>query len=301
VLNPFLFRWSYLKRILRFSTKVQITNLTLVLNYQVDRTLIASVLGPTMLGFYALASRAASIIDGISHALMNGILPASSDLAALNQTARLQQLYFRASRYLAILDLGLCAGVGGLAIPLFHAWQGQGFNRSAITLMIILFGYALWLPSQATTEPLYGLERPEIRMRADIGFLMLHIPLSVVLLWRFGYFGTVVGTALALATTRIYVYVAGAHALGASVWDLLHRSFMHPAIAALIGLAVVVPLQLAGAPLSIPMLLVEGGLFCIAYMGYIGIFGLDPYDRDLVRAHIPSSVRQFVSRFRTAT
>ncbi|HEV3312947.1 MAG TPA: oligosaccharide flippase family protein, partial [Chloroflexota bacterium] len=135
-INPSLFSWRELRRIMGFSTKVQVTTMTLFLNDQVDRTLIVYALGPASLGFYQLASRAATALRGISFALLAGFVAASSDLAATSQHARLQRLYIKATRYVAAVDYGLFAGVACLSQPLVWAWLGPGYGRVADTMIL---------------------------------------------------------------------------------------------------------------------------------------------------------------------
>ncbi|MGH2447951.1 MAG: oligosaccharide flippase family protein [Chloroflexota bacterium] len=293
-LNPFLFRRSTLKQIARFSSKVQVTTLTLTLNDQVDRTLIGFALGPAMLGAYALASRAASALRKISFGVMSGVLAAGSDLSALDDATRLRRLYLRASRYIAIVDFGLMAATGGLAVPLVWAWLGDGFARTAVTLMIIVAGYAIWLPDQATSDLLYSINKPGIRMRADVAFLCIHLPISIVLIWRFGYFGTVVGTAVALSITRLYLYRAGSRALGVPSLELVRKSFLQPAVAALLALGAVAAVQISGIPLSLPALVGEIALFVAVYGGYIAAFALDRYDYDLLQSYLRPLVKRLL-------
>jgi Polysaccharide biosynthesis protein len=153
-IDPRLFSWRELRRIMRFSTKVQVATLTLFLNDQVDRTLIVYALGPASLGFYQLASRAAFALRGISFSLLPGFVAVSSDLAATSQHARLQRLYIKATRYVAAVDYGLFAGVASLSQPLVWAWLGAGYGQVADTIILVLAGYAVWLPTQPTTETL---------------------------------------------------------------------------------------------------------------------------------------------------
>ncbi|GAC1324342.1 MAG: oligosaccharide flippase family protein [Chloroflexota bacterium] len=299
-INPLRFRRATLKKVLRFSMKVQVTTLTLFLNDQVDRTLIAYALGQSRLGSYALASRAAAALRNVSFAVMSGVLPAASDLAALNDRARLQQLYLRGSRYLAIIDFGLCLGVAALARPLVEAWLGPGYSLSATTLTIVLVGYAIWLPNQATTEILYSIERPDVPMKADVAFLVMHIPLSAFLIWRFGYLGTVIGTSLALSVTRLYLYAAGARTLDVPVLDLIRFSFLQPAIAVAIAVTPAIVLQVLGAPLSLPLLLLEGLAFCFLYCSYVGVWALDAYDRDIAWSFMPRRASTMAHHLRHA-
>ncbi len=301
VINPLLFRFDVLKLIWRYGSRIQVTSLTLVLNDQVDRTLIAYALGPASLGYFSLGSRVAAALRGVSFSLLAGIMPAASDASAVDQQERLKLLYLRSARYVNIADFGLCAGVGGLAYPLITAWLGLGYGRIAATLIVILVGYIVWLPSQAASDILNGAGRPEIRMRADLAFLLIHIPLSTFLIWRFGYFGTLVGTSAALSVTRIYVYVVGSRLLGVTLAELCHFSVVQPALGSLLALTVVVVPQVAGVSYSFWALLAGITAFVTVYAVYILKFGLDEYDCNLLRAHVLPTLRRIVSPFQRVT
>lgn len=282
VINPALANMNQLKTILSFSAKVQVATLTLTLNDQVDRAFITYALGTTRLGLYQLAARASTSFSSLSFALMAGVMPAISDLAAVKDTERVRQLVVRASRYLAIVDFGLCAGAASLSRPLIWLWLGPGFDQVAWTMIIILAGYTIWLPCQGLTNALNGIGRPDIRLRADLAFLLIHIPLSAFLIWRFGFFGTVAGTSFALASTRLYIYHAGPPVLGIPTRVLIRQSFLRPAVAAAIASLSVLIVQVAGAPLTVPVVLAEMTIFGILYGVPTFLFSLDDYDRVLL-------------------
>jgi O-antigen/teichoic acid export membrane protein len=288
-LNPLLCDVAMIRRILRLSTRVQITNVTLFLNDQLDRTLIAYALGPFFLGYFQLAQRAAATIPYGCTALTQGLLPAAADLAARDQWDRLRTLQLRASRYLAVSTFGPCAGIGGLAFPLVRAWLGPGYERVSLTIVILLAGYLCWLPCQAITPLLNGIGRPDIRMRADLAFLALHLPLCAFLLWRVGYFGGITGTAFALATTRLPIYVAGSRALGTGVRDLVRGSLWGPLVSAAAGLAVVVAAQLLIRASGGLVLAAESGTFVAVYSTLTWRLSFDGYDRQLVLGRLTAS------------
>lgn len=285
VLNPFLFNFRQLRMVLAFSSRVQVTTVMLVLNNQVDRILIASVLGPAQLGYYQLASRAADSVRGMSLTLMQTVLAAASDLAALNQHDRLRQLYLRVTHYLAIVDFPLCFAVAALARPAVALWLGPGYDRVAATIVIVLTGYLSSMMIQPLDNTLNGTGRPGIRMRADVLFLMVHIPLSATLLWRFGYYGTVTGTALALISTRLYFFWWGTRALQIPWQQVARSGLMQPAIGAAFAAAGAIAVQASGVPTTVLTLIGEVVLFGAIYVGYIVTFGIDVYDREMVKSY----------------
>ncbi len=295
-LNPFLFSWPLLKRILGFGAKVQVSNIMYTLNDQVDRSLIAYALGPALLGAYALASQPVRVVRQMSHYAVTAVLSSASDLSVTGQHDRVLALVVRGTRYLSIVVFAFCTGVAGLAIPLVFLWLGNGYWRVAVTIMVVLAGTAVWLPTQAITEALNGLEKPEVRMRGDLAFLAMHLPVAAFLIWKFGYFGSLTGTAIVLSVTRFYIYWAGSRALGLRLSDLFRRSFLQPAIAALLALAAVVSLQVAGAPISPIMALIELVIFGAIFAGYAWALAFDNYDRNLVRGYVFRPARRVAGR-----
>jgi O-antigen/teichoic acid export membrane protein len=283
-ISPFLCSRDQFRKIFAFSARMQITSLALFLNDQVDRVLVAYALGPAPLGYYQLAARASQTISGVSYSLMSGSLSAASDLAATENWPRFRDFFIRSSRYVAIVDFGACFCVGTLAHPLVGLWLGPGYERVASTAMIILAGYAFFLPVQATHAALNAVGHPEIGMRADLAFLFIHIPLSATLLWRFGFFGTVIGTAIAISSTRLYLYWAGSRFLGIGSLTLVRQSFLHPFIAALLA---ALSAFVVSSPIHSSLVALILGLvvFSTVFVAYTFTLALDSYDRRLARSY----------------
>jgi O-antigen/teichoic acid export membrane protein len=281
-LNPFLFRRAHVRQILRFSAKIQGSVFTSAVNDLLDRFLISYALGPVLLGSYALALRGAQAVRGLSYSVASGLLPAAADLHALGQTERLRELYIRATRYLAIFDIAVCLCLAALARPLVHAWLGAHHDRVAVTLIVMLASFTIALPCQATSELLNGMGRPEVRLRADLILLPAHVTLAIVLIWQFGYYGTIAGTAIVYGLNRTYLLWAGARVARVPFSELLRRSLLPPATAGLLATAVGVTIQALNPPLTIPVLVGELAAFGLTYVGVLAVVFLDRYERDLI-------------------
>ncbi len=280
-LHPSRFSRVTLKHLLRFSTKVQVGAISSNLSDQVDRTLIAFVFGPALLASFGLAAGAATALRGVTTSMLHGIMSAASDMASLSQAEKIRTLYVRATRYLTIIDFGLLVGTMCLARPLVHAWLGSGHDRVAVTLVVLLLPYLVRLPATVCSEILYGIGRPEIRMRSDLAFLLTHIPLSLLFLKLFGYYGAAIGTGVATVSTRFYLYAAGSRALHVPLRHLLQASILQPGIGAALAAVPAIALQAVGAPVTIPLLALESALFALVYALYVFVFALDHYDRRL--------------------
>jgi O-antigen/teichoic acid export membrane protein len=281
-LNPLLFRWTEMKRILSFSTKVQASTVALFMNNQVDRILITYALGPTILGFYQLAARAATSLTGFSSALSNAVLPASSELSTTDQWDRLKSLYIRATRYQAMMLFPLCAAMCGLAFPLIYVWLGPGFDRTSVTMILLAGSYAVWLPNGATVATLNGVGHPEVRMRADIILVLIHVPLAAFLIWRFGYYGTVAATSSLLVISRLYIFAAGGRYLRTSLANI-GSAVLHPAVGSLSAMGAVIAVQVIIKEETLLILAVECLIFCAVYLGYMVLWGFDPDDVSLLK------------------
>jgi len=282
-LNPFLFQRSELKRILTFSTKIQVSVIAIFLNQQVDRVLISYALGPASLGFYQLAQKATQQLQGFSSALTNTVLPAVSEMSTSGQWDRVRSLYVRATRYQAMTVFPLTAGLAGLSFPIMQAWLGPGFGLAAVTMIMLLASYAVYLPNGATVAALNGIGRPDVRMRGDIILVIVHIPLAALLIWRYGYFGTVAATSSLLVVSRLYIFIAGGRQLETPLRDLLRGAFVQPAIGSLLALSAVLLEQRIAPRETFVSLLGECVIFGGVYIGYMLLIGFDNEDVNLIR------------------
>ena len=295
-LNPARFSLAELKRILRFSTKVQVSILAIFLNGQVDRILITYALGTRSLGFYGLAQRATASLTGFSSALTSTVLPAVSEMATTHQWERVRQVYIRATRYQAMTVFPVTAALCGLAFPIVHAWLGPDFDRVAITMILLVASYAVYLPNGATVAALNGIGRPDVRMRGDVVLVLVHIPLAALLIWRFGYFGTVAVTSSLLVTSRIYIFLAGGRQLRTPFSELLRKAFLQPAVGTLLALASVLVAQVLIRSNSLAVLAAECLLFGAVYFGYMVFFGFDDQDVSLIKM----ALRRLIPVYRRA-
>ncbi|MFQ6032752.1 MAG: oligosaccharide flippase family protein, partial [Candidatus Zixiibacteriota bacterium] len=98
--NPFLFKKEMFSELLRFGIKLQVSRLSQLVSFQVDKLLIAYFLSVRMVTFYDLGAKITGSIRKLPLLLVSALVPASAEIFAKGDKEGLSKLYFRGSKYL---------------------------------------------------------------------------------------------------------------------------------------------------------------------------------------------------------
>jgi O-antigen/teichoic acid export membrane protein len=194
--------------------KVQVCDWAQLVSFQFDKFLIATVTGLSAVAPYEVANRSAMALRSLPSSGLDSFLPSAAIEHATPEEAWV--------RYRAVTRLaGAAVSVFMLAplalMPVFlYAWTGQMGYASRGAFAALLLGFAvnvLTLPAAAMVQ---AAGRADLQARAAVLTLLLNVPLSVVLLLRWGMAGAALGTAIAM--------VAGAAMLFTSMHRIYARS-----------------------------------------------------------------------------
>lgn len=283
-------RWyerEMLGRIFSYSWKVQLTNLSQLLVFQIDRVLISRYLGLEAVALYEVGNRAASYGRAFIVALFTPLIPAASDLAARNEQSLLAGLYRRAFKFMALAALPVGALTVALAGPLVELWMGPGFELAALTLQLLLPAYLVNVFTGPGYFILNGINRPEVGMRSALLAGGLNLVLCTVLVQSHGYFGLIGGMMIALTVSAAYFFVLLHRALPGLEWSLYPPLVVRPLVVAL-------PLALLAALTSAWLATVGAGFWRLVpvTLGYALAVGaallpgdyLDDFEKEVVRS-----------------
>jgi len=200
-------RWidrTMVRRVFGYSWKVQTSNLSQLLVFQLDRVLLSRYLGLEAVVFYEIGSNIALYARTFITALFSPLLPAASVLHAHNERALLTGLYQRASKFLALIAIPFCLLVIGLAPPFIRLWMGPGYELAALTLQLLMPVYLINVLTAPGVFILNGINRPEIPMRAAVCAGAINLLACLLLVRVAGYFGLIAGIALSLSLSAGY-------------------------------------------------------------------------------------------------
>lgn len=290
-----------ISRLFQFGWRTQVSRLSNLIMFQTDILVIAFLLNDLRLaGLYQIGVELANKMRQVPAVMWSALVPAVSDLDARHDTDRVQRLYLRSTKYVAIIVLPTAAFLGGSAALAIPVWQGfdTDWTTSIVVLQWMVFGYiANLLPGAGVTVAL-GMGRPDVQMKAGLISLFSNVLLTLLLVYWMGFWGVPIATVLSMYLSWLWFMAAMTAVIHVSPAQLWRESIRGALIASmpvfifawgatwlsgsidsrlegLIGLAIV-------------------GVFCVAmYLSMIRrpvIFGeddLDFMDHTLRMKHLP--------------
>jgi len=204
--NPFLFEGKMFVELFRFGIKLQISRLSQLVSFQVDKLLITYFLSVGMVTFYDLGAKITGSIRKLPLLLVSALVPASAEIFAKGDKEGLSRLYFRGSKYLFAASAPLFFFVVVCSEMLVRVWMGPGYDLASSVIRILSIGYFFNLIMRVASSLALGMGKPELEMKYGILTSILNFTLSLILIMKFGFYGVLVGTAFSLTLGSLYFF-----------------------------------------------------------------------------------------------
>src|SRR6185503_8029093 len=164
--------WHFDGKLLRsmfsYGMKMQISQVGGFICFRLDKLIVSRFLGIAPVSFYEVSSRLTSIMRALPHVMISALIPATSELGARNDRAKILQTYLLASKYVAMLTVALVAFLVLEARSVITLWLGHGFESSVILVQILAIGYGANVLGGAASQTAAGVGRPEFDMRSTV-------------------------------------------------------------------------------------------------------------------------------------
>ena len=257
------------RELLRFGSNIQVVNIVVLLLEPLNKTLLSRFLSLSFVTYYEIATRIISQVVGLFQALALAIFPAAAEVDANRGRAAVTQMCGRATRYMAILALPVFSLLILLGESFIRAWVGPDYQVAAVTLQLLAvarFVSVLGMPAYFIVQ---GIGQPRLSATASIYTGISGLLLSAGMLMAFGYYGLVIGNALAMASGSLLMLF---------LFHRVTRASRRALFESLPGRATITNLVFAGLsalilthlrPASLPVL----GLWAVVYLALYG-FGL---------------------------
>lgn len=288
-INPFRY-WSsdVLRQIFSFSWKVQMTNITQLMIFQLDRVLLSHYLGLAAVSYYEIANRIASHAKGVVTSMFSPMVPAASTLHAVENMEKVAGLYRRSIKYMVIISIPCGFLVIALAHPFFLTWMGPGYDISAYTLQLLSASYMFNLLTGPGAFILSGINKPHIGMRSSVVAGVTNVMLCLGLVQVVGYYGVIIGIFISIVTSSAYFIWMVHRNINGLPWRLYPQAASRP-----LALSTIMTLVLLAAPGIVPLegyaaLFFSGSLYFV--MMFIGLTHgtyLDNFDREMFQRLLP--------------
>jgi O-antigen/teichoic acid export membrane protein len=274
----------------RFSLLKFANNVSTNTVMQVDKVLVGALLSIGAVGFYVVPLQLAQRLTTAVSAVSIAFLPAASALHGRADRARLDELYLRATKVVALLGLPLASLLVVFAHPLLQYWIDERFaDHGALALQVLAIGYGINIFSTIPAITSDSLGRPGVTAGFSVASAALNVTLSLVLIPLYGILGAALAIAInSAALVPYFLWYVHRHVLDLPVATVLRRSLAAPAAAAVLSWPVLLGLRATVAgPVTLVLAL---GLGLAAYFALtLAVRVYDATDRDLARAYFARS------------
>lgn len=202
--NPFRLERDLLKRVFRFGFWMQINAFTAVINLETDRIILGTFVNVISAGYYELGSKLAALGRILPSTLLAPLLPAASAIDGRQDGDRLNAVYVRGTRYLALATFVIAGFLIGAGAQILQVWMGRSYPYVTIVMAALLVSYAInnltgvgTTIVRATAQPYYETYYAVIGSAINIAFTLILTPI-------FGLMGVVGGTVIGNVFGSLY-------------------------------------------------------------------------------------------------
>lgn len=273
-----LFQPARARELLRFGSNIQIVNVVVLLLEPLNKTLLSRFLSLNFVTYYEIGTRVISQVVGLFQALVLAIYPAVAAVNATRGRHAVTQIYVRSTRYIGILALPVFSLLILLGEPFIRAWVGSDYWPAAVTLQVLAVARFVSILGMSAYFIAQGIGQPRLSTISSVYTGVSGLLLSAGMLLAFGYYGLVVGNAIALATGSILMLLLFHRATGLPWRRLFEKLSGRATITNLIVASLAIPLLMRFRPAQLSALL----LWVIGYLTLygLGIFAVGAFDAE---------------------
>lgn len=290
-LNPFQFDRNEARKMFGYSLRLYFTQAAVAVHNQIEKFLLATLVSVAAVGWYDIASDVALKIRGVISLILSPVMAAASELDALADESRLQELYYRAHKYLAVVGVPAVFYVAAVSSRFVELWLGPNMKMIAWPLSVLLTVNFFNLASGPGFLILSGRGNLTPGMQSAVLGIVSNIVLSTVLIYKFGFAGAVMGTAGALILGAGFYIVVFHRITRYPLARVLREAYLKPVFCSALALAVLHIVHPTSS-LSWFGLVVMGVAFGIVFVLTVLLSGFfDEYDWNRIERLLPIVTR----------
>jgi O-antigen/teichoic acid export membrane protein len=237
--NPFRFDKDEARKMFGYSLRLYFTQAAVAVHNQIEKFLLASLVSVAAVGWYDIAGDVALKLRGVISLILTPVMAAASELDALGDEVRLQELYHRAHKYLAIVGVPSVFYVSAVSSRFVELWLGPNMRMIAWPLSVLLAVNFFNLASGPGFLILSGRGNLRPGIQSAIVGIVSNILLSSALIYKFGFSGAVMGTTGALILASTFYIVVFHQITHYSLTRVLLEAYLKPVACSALSLAVV--------------------------------------------------------------
>jgi O-antigen/teichoic acid export membrane protein len=260
--------WTRSRELIAFGGWVLVSNVVSPVLAYFDRFALGATAGVAAVGFYTAPYEGVTRLSLVAVSLAASLLPALTSLHTRGEGPRSAELVSSSGRTLMVVMAPPLALIFAFAPTLLHVWLGATYAaQSSLALRVLTIGVFANALAQLPYVTLYAFNRPDLPAKLHLVELVIHIPLTILLVRRFGIAGAAAAWTTRCALDMSLLMTASARATGVSVTTAgggrMARTFA--AVLGLVGLLLIAA-KLLGTSSALAALLSVASL-----AGFLGL------------------------------
>jgi O-antigen/teichoic acid export membrane protein len=244
-----------------------------------DVLLVGILLGLRPAAIYAVGSKLGSAASQGLDSLAGVFFPHASATERNKEAGSLAAVVIDGTRITMLVGMLTSLVLIILALPMIHAWVGNGYGTAASVLVILAIAMAVSAPARPIASVISGMGRLSILCAITGAEVALNLALSITLVLVIGPVGAAVGTLGGKLLVRLPAFlVVGCRATDLSIGTFTKKAILPHVLPSLASAAVLLVLR-GFAMRSIPGLILAALAGIIIYLGVYLAFGATPGDR----------------------
>jgi O-antigen/teichoic acid export membrane protein len=211
-------RWSRSRELLSFGGWVLVSNVVSPMLAYFDRFALAAIAGVAAVGFYTAPYEGVTRLTLVAISLAASLLPALTSLQTRGERERSTELISSSGRTLTVVMAPPLALIFAFAPALLHVWLGPAYaDQASVALRILAIGVFLNALAQLPFVTLYAFNRPDLPAKFHLTELVIHIPLTILLVRQFGIAGAAAAWTLRVGLDLCLLMAGAARCAGVPV------------------------------------------------------------------------------------
>ena len=197
-----------------------------------ERSIITRVRGADDLTHYVVPMTITFYIHTFIASFMQNFLALTSDMFARNETERLEEIYRRATKIVAVLVVFMCVALSVGAKPILTSWINADFAEASTQVFILqIITYGTLACGIVAWQFIEGFGYPSYNMIITLGLLVISAPLMFILTHRVGIEGTALARLAGEIMIPIVIIQVERKIFGRFLWDLWRKIIFLLAVA----------------------------------------------------------------------
>lgn len=232
-----------------FSAGIQISNVAAIVNSSIDKFVLSGFVSLSATAIFDLGARPSLLAGSVSWLIVSAAYPALVRVVA--DQGQFGMLFGRLETFQLVAGCALAGILVALARPLVDLWLGPRFDAVVPALQVLAVARCGLVLTNLSTIAHWskGLTRDTVVF--GVGRVVLHVACSLLLVWRLGLAGALIGALLAFWIPSVWFVHRTGKVLGIPVGPWMREIVkVLAATAVATGLALLVVIVMHEVPLT---------------------------------------------------